>query len=127
MGGQLRPLLPNQKVYFVHEPDSVKAAKLALYLNHPIAEAFVRLVASKLANGYVDHISSTVGHLPAPSGFFSPWKTFEKQLSAQQPDQVNQFLSGLSNSSLAAIDKKIQKSVGSISELVKYSAWLSAA
>lgn len=126
VGGHLRPLIPNQKVYFVHEPDPVRAAKLALYLNHPVAEAFVKLVASKLRKGFIEHISSTVGHLPIPSSLFAAWNGFEKNLSTQPPDQVNQFLANSSKSSNLIIDNAIEKNVGSVSELVNYSEWLNS-
>jgi len=128
------PLIPNQKVYFICEDNKVKAAKMMLYLNLPVAEAFVKLVAAKLQNGFIEHISNSVGHLPIPTQIIDPniphqgnssiWNEVNSQLTKRRHDDVNQVIEALYGKSKNELYSELKKGLGTIDPLIEYGNWL---
>ncbi|MEM3740532.1 MAG: N-6 DNA methylase [Candidatus Korarchaeum sp.] len=121
-------IVPNVKVYFIVEPDKIKALKLLLYLNSSLARSLIKLRAWSVRGGRYEHQSINVAHLPIPQILLQCeiWNVVEEALSSE--GELNAIAKGLLDEYGDKLESELRDALGITDEeykaIVEYGEWL---
>jgi len=127
---RVKTVIPNQKVYFIVEPNRDKAVKLLLYLNSDFARTLLKLWTWSARGGYYEHISGAVGHIPLPLQLLqcNVWSWLENYIRDVKDEELNKTLERIFNENRDRLMKELMQ-VLDISEeeyktIVEWGIWL---
>ncbi len=127
---RVKLLVPNVKVYFIVEPNIVKASKLILYLNSDLARTLLKLRALTLRGGYYEHQSTSVGALPIPDKLLqgTTWSWIEEYVRGVDAEKLNDVLKKVYEEYEVRLTAELVKALGlsddEYNKLVEWGAWL---
>lgn len=125
-------VVPKPKVYFIVEPDKVKALKLLLYLNSDLARALIKLWSRVLRGGYYEHTSTHVGLLPLPLQLLnsSLWPWLKDHVKDSEGKDLNEIGREIyrKRELIEKLLEELLKALGitheEYEELINYGKWL---
>ena len=127
---QKKLIIPNVKVYFITEPDKIKALKLLLYLNSDLARSLLKLRALSLRGGYYEHQSTSVGALPIPMQFLqcSVWRQIKELVKGIKDEELNEVLRKIYEEYKEKLAEELMKAIelteDEYSSIIDWGRWL---